>query len=322
MKAKNIAALLLVGMALAGMTYATAGQRSFAHNFATDESATFIVDMQSAKVHLILAGKSINNSEVAVGHIEHVHMIIDDEMLNEIAERNERIAEDIPAALDELVVMVEDGEDRSIIAGQFREISNLFAEAISVRIDPEHLEDPEVKALIVAGFVSNALAAYEGYHGVEGTDHSGHTEEEEGGEHDEGSMEHTEEGEHMEVGSSMHMNNDGSLKAAELFVILAKNAFYREHLADNGNTDALAARDGLIELREIIYGKQSIDDATVAAHINIHANLQKAFELEIAGEEDHSGHTEEEGGEHDEGSMEHTEEDEHGENSMDHTEGN
>lgn len=273
------------------MTYATAGQRAFAHNFATDESATFIVDIKSAKVHLMLAGKNLNNAEVAVGHIEHVHMIIDDEMLNEIAERNERIADDIPAALDDLAAMIESGEDRSVIVGQFHKISNLFAEAVSVRIDPEHLDDPTVKALIVAGFVSNTLESCEMYHGVESTDHSS-MEEGSMGEH-EGMMD-------SEMTHSTHMSKDDSLQAAKLFIILSKNTFYREDLAADGNTDAAAAKDGLIELREIIYGKRAIEDATVAAHIHIHANLQKAFELELAGEEGHSGHMEE-------GSMEHME---------------
>jgi hypothetical protein len=311
----KIAALMLASMALAGLLLSAAGQRAFAHSFATDESATFIVDIKSAKVHIMLAGKNMDDPEAALGHIEHVRTIIDEAMLKEIAERNERIAEDIPAALDDLAAMIEDDEDRSVVVGQLREINGLFAEAISVRIDPEHLEDDTVKALIVAGFVSNALAAYEDYHGIEHTEHE-HADETA---HD-STDEHASmvEGEHMESSTdehdsameeshSSHMSKRDSLMAAKSFINLAKSTYYREHLGDT-NDDAMAAKDGLVELRDIIYGKRSIESATVATHQYIQANLQKAFDLELAEEDNHAEdeHDEEHSGDGED--AEHTEE--------------
>lgn len=170
MKPKNVATLLLAGMALVGMTYSSASQRAIAHGFQTDESANFIVDIYSAKVHLMLAGRSFDNPDAALLHIEHVNMIVNEDMLAEIAERNERIADDIPAALEDLSEMIENGADRSAIVNQIKDINNLFAEAISVRIEPEHVEDTKVKALIVAGFASDALAAYEKAVGVASAD--------------------------------------------------------------------------------------------------------------------------------------------------------
>ena len=344
----NATALLLTGIALMGMTSSYPGQRAFAHGFQTDESASFIVDIYSAKVHLMLAGKNFDNLDAALEHVEHVNMIVNEDMLAEIAERNERIARDIPVALDELASMVED-EDRNAIVGQIKDINNLFAEAISVRIDPEQTEDTKVKALIVAGFASEALAAYEKAVGVasadmgnmdhdsmnmgsmknglmdsgfmtesilgqstarEGTLGAGtmdHPSTEEGGT-DTGTMgqdteQHEDtEGEHEEgsMGSGGIVDHDSYI-AAKAFANLAKNSFYREHLAADGNPDAIAARNGLVELRDGIYGKKPIEDVTVATHINTHPNLQKAFGLELATEESED-HDDTEG-EH-EGSME------------------
>ena len=297
MKPIKMSALLLAGMALVGMTYSTAGQRAFAHNFSEDESATFLVDIWAAKVHLMLVGKNLNNPDAALEHIEYIHMIISDEILNEIAERNERIAEDVPAALDDLAIMIENGEDRSVMIGQFRDISNLFAEAVSVRIDSEHIEEPHVQALIVAGLLDNALASYEQAYGVASSERD-HDATEEGEHMEEGSM---EDG-HMKEGSMEHKEivNHDAYTAAKAFATLAKNTFLREKLVNEGSEKAHDAESGLVKLRNEIYAKHSVDDVTVAVHIGVHDNLRQAFGLELA--EEHNDHLEEE---------EHEEESEH-----------
>lgn len=264
MKPTKMAALMMAGMALIGMTYATAGQRAFAHNFSEDESATFLVNVMVAKVHLMLVGKNLANADAALAHIDHVRMIINEEMLNEIAERNERIADDIPVALDELALMIESGEDRSVIIGQFRDISNLLAEAVSVRIDRDHIKEAHIQALVVAGLADNALASYEQAHGL--------------GEH---MMEddHAMEGDMEQSGIVDH----DAYVAAKAFATLAKNTFYREHLADAGSEEVRDAQSGLVELRKALYAGHSLEDVTVAVHIKIHEKLQHAFGLEIAG---------------------------------------
>ncbi len=297
MKPTKVAALMLAGMALVGMTYSTAGQRAFAHNFSEDESATFLVDIWAAKVHLMLVGKNLDHHEAALEHLEHIHMIIDDEMLNEIAERNERIADSIPAALDDLAAMIEDGEDRSVIAAQFREISNLLAEAVSVRVDREHISEPKVQALIVAGLLDNALASYEQAYGLASSGHG----------HDTMGEDHMAEG---SMGDSMEHTqivNHDAYSAAKAFAVIAKNTFLREKLMTAGAEEAHEAETGLVSLRNAIYAKHSVEDVTVAVHIGVHQKLQHAFGLELEEHDEHGDeHMEEEHeeSEHmDEGSM-------------------
>ena len=276
MKPTSMVALLLAGMDIVGMTYATAGQRAFAHNFSEDESANFLVNVMATKVHLMLVGKNLANPDAALAHIDHVHMFLDDEMLNEIAERNERIADDIPVALDDLAIMIESGEDRSVIVGQFREINSLLAEAVSVRIDSDHIEDTHIKALIVAGLVDNALASYEQAYGL--------------GEHV------MENGQMMEdsMEQSGIVDRDAYV-AAKAFATLAKNAFFREHLADEGSEMAHEAQLGLVKLREAVYAEDPLEDVTVAVHLDVHEKLKEAFGLEIAGHADSDEHSDEEG---------------------------
>jgi len=283
----KMAALVLAGMVLVGMTYSTVGQRAFAHNFSEDESANFLVDIMAAKVHLMLVGKNLDNPDAALAHIEHVRMILNDDMLAEVAERNERIADDIPVALDDLVAMIEDGEDRSVIVGQFRDISSLLAEAVSVRIDSSQIEETQVKVLIVAGLVDNVLASYEQAYG-----HGEHMME--GGE--------VMEEDHMDEGIVDH----DAYIAAKLFATLAKNAFIREHLEDEGTETAHDARMGLVELRNAVYAEHSVEDVTVAVHIGVHGKLQEAFGLEIEGHEDSDEHS------HDESEDDHSDDEESG----------
>lgn len=295
MKPIKMSALLMAGMALVGMTYSSAGQKAFAHSFTEDESASFLVNIMAGKVQLILVGRNLDNPDAALAHIDQVRMIINDDLLAEVAERNERIASDIPAALDELAIMIESGEDRSVIVGQFRDISSLLAEAVSVRIDSSHVEETHVKALIVAGLVDNVLASYEQAYGL-GT-FGGHMM-------DDGQM---MEDDQMTDGSMFtNIVDHDAYVAAKLFATLAKNAFLREHLEDEGSEMAHEARRGLVELRQAVYAESSIEDVTIAVHIGVHEKLRPAFNLQIAGHAAPDEHSDEESeDEHmEEGSME------------------
>lgn len=271
MKRRSAPALVLVGMAIVGMMYAAAGQKAFAHTFDEHESATFFVNIYAAKVHLMLTGMNLSDPSASVVHLDHFRMIVNDTMLAEIAEKNERIATDIPAQIDQLQSLIQGKAERSHITDKIKEINNLLREAISVRLDPNQVEDIKFKALVVAGFSSEALTAYEQATGLGSTGMDM-------GSMDQGSMSMENSGTGMET-----IVNHDSYIAAKTFATLAKNAFYREHLASNGNADAVAAKNGLVELRNIIYSEQSIEDATIATHIHIHPNLQKAFGIEVAG---------------------------------------
>ncbi len=65
-------------------------------------------------------------------------------------------------------------------------------------------------------------------------------------EHEAGMMEN-------EMTHATELNKEDSLISAKSFIRLGKNAFYRDHLACDGDADALAAKDGLNELKRVIY---------------------------------------------------------------------
>ncbi len=80
----------------------------------------------------MLAGLNMDNPEDAAAHVEHIRSIINEDLLSEIAERNERIVTDIPTQLDELELLVTTNQVRGAILNQIKSINNLLAEAISV----------------------------------------------------------------------------------------------------------------------------------------------------------------------------------------------
>lgn len=272
MNSKSTAALLLAGLLVAGLS---ASQAAFAHNFTEDESATFLVKVDAIKVHMTLVGRNLGDAEAAVAHVEHAAMQLDEQTLAELAERNERLAADIPAAFDELSSMIQSGATKPEVAQQIRSISDLLAEAVSARIDSERLSDPAVRALVVAGLVDNALQSYEAAHGV-------------GGEH--GSM---DMGEGESVAAEGIVDED-SYVASKLFSFRAKSVFHMVASEAESQDDAATVWSNLVELRDAISSRSSWEDVTVIVHSKVQENLAGAFGLEVA------GHT----GSEDEGSME------------------
>jgi hypothetical protein len=278
MNSKSTAALLLAGLLVAGLS---ASQAAFAHNFTEDESATFLVKVDAIKVHMTLVGRNLGDAEAAVAHVEHAAMQLDEQTLAELAERNERLAADIPAAFDELSSMIQSGATKPEVAQQIRSISDLLAEAVSARIDAESLSDPAVRALVVAGLVDNALQSYEAAHGV-------------GGEH--GSMDMGENGS-TDMGGNQTSGgivDEDSYVASKLFSFRAKSVFHMVASEAESQDDAATVWSNLVELRDAISSRSSWEDVTIIVHTKVQENLAGAFGLEVA------GHT----GSEDEGSME------------------
>jgi hypothetical protein len=270
--------------------FASSGQVAFAHTFSGDESAAFLVKADAIKVHMTLVGRNLGDEETALHHIEHAMMQFDEDTMKEIEEKNERLATDIPAAFDKLSAMIEDGEPKTAVAQQIRSISDLLDETVSVRIEGDQLTNSTVQALRVAGLVDEALHSYEAAHGA-ASDH----------EHDDSAM---EEESHM---SATIVDKDSYI-ASKFFTFKAKSILYK--IADSAELqdDATAAREGLVDLRDAISHRSSVDDVTVIVHTHVHENLGHAFGLELEGHDDDHEESEDEHEDHEEESEDHMEE--------------
>jgi hypothetical protein len=281
MNSKSTAALLLAGLLVAGIATVSAGQAASAHTFSGDESADFLAKVDAVKIHMTLVGRNLGDEEAALHHVEHAMMQFDEGDLDEIEEKNARLATDIPAAFEELSVMIEGGESKPAIVQQIRGISDLLAEAIDVRIEPDQLTNSTVQATRVSVLINHALSSYEAAHGA-ASDH----------EHDATEQDHEEGSGHASDG----IVDKDSYIAAKLFTYKAKSTFYRISADAPDGQASMAAREGLVDLRDAVKSQSSLEDVTVTVHTKVHQNIMDAFGLELAAaeEEDHEHADEEE----------------------------
>lgn len=267
---KSVSALILAGMMVAGLGLAAAGQRAFAHDFTQDESANFVATAEKIKVHLSLARSNLGRSaEVAHEHVEHAAMLVGNNTVAEIAEKNKRIARDLPASLEELGAMIHEGKPRADVRKQIAKVSALLDEAVSARVDRQQLRSGAVQATVMAQMVSESLGAYEAAFGAK---------TEEAGAHGHGSS----------SSGSGHSGPGGKIvdraayDASKAFASKAASMYGKvNRLAPEGSEVAMEeVQDGLAKLRQAINHKEHVDEVMVIVHGQIHENLIQAFDLD------------------------------------------
>lgn len=236
---------------------------AYAHNFSGDESATFIVAIEKIDAHLGLVTQNlgVDDVELAATHAERAQAGLDDHMVDEIAERNGRIADELPAALADLSETLA-GADQFVqgVGEKVSDAQALLGEALSVRIDSEQRSNSTVQALVIAGLADEVLAEYAAAFGEEGG-------------HDHGSEE--------TGGNSTEVADLASLQVAQALAA-RMGELYAELEAPDGSEDAFAALgDGISELQMAVDSESPVDDVTVITHGQVHDNLGAAFGLAL-----------------------------------------
>lgn len=264
--------VLLATAILSGLVFAPVN-RAFAHTFSGDESASFLSLVEVIRVHLQLVKSSLSTDMAAAEeHAKHTAEHLDEKVVKEIAEKNERIAEDLPAAMDNLNNLLTTGADKTAITDKITEIENLLGEAVSVRIDKEKLSDPTVQAIVFANIVNETLESYNEAYGV-GDAHSSSMNM--GDSHS--TMQSSGDMQTTEIVNMTAYQTSQALaaKAQELFIKLKPLA----PAESKGAVDAVES--GIAKLIDSIDRRESLDAVTVIVHGQIHENLQKAFNLQL-----------------------------------------
>lgn len=258
--------------------------RAYAHTFVVGESAEFLTMVQVIEVESRLAAENAADAEIAAEHMEHAGEQLDEHVLEEIAERNERIATDLPASLEGLQTAIDSGASAEDLGQQVDDLTNLLGEAVSVRIEPDQLGNSTIRAVVVANVVNEALEHYGEAVGFEGnmTDMSAMNMT---GMESEGSM-------------SGSMDSEGSMGGMEGPAEIVSEANYQSSLAFaqraeelyaeikaeaiEGTDDAVGALDASFpEFTSAIDGRASAMEVMRVAHMDIHPNLQVAYNLQI-----------------------------------------
>ena len=294
-KKNNIIAISLISFTIIiGSVNLLSFQNSFAHNFSPDESAHFLTLVDKIKVESELAANSTGNNNLSSAqlHTNNALLNYDSHTKDEIAERNERIANELEDTLNQLLEEAKSQTDQSQLTDTAETIAAILEEAITTRIDVEQLNNSTIQALVLASIVDTALQNYGDAYNVgfdltnmsnmiketttnETTTTNGHTN-------------------HASTNISMHSNivnltnyesalafSDNALEKYHNDISTASLPLSEENNTTNSQNYLKKLENGLTEFNNAIKNKENPIKVMEIVHTQIHPNLQILFDLKI-----------------------------------------
>jgi hypothetical protein len=159
---KSIVPFLMAAMVmLAGSNTHTL----FSHNFSPDESASFLALVNTIKAEAQLVQQNIasNNMSLASDHANKALALMTDDVNKEIAERNQRLSDDLNTDLASLKTATESvsgnntASNTEILVG---DINGILDEIVTARIDPDQLNNSTIQALAAVELLDEVLRNY------------------------------------------------------------------------------------------------------------------------------------------------------------------
>jgi hypothetical protein len=163
---------LLLLFILSGSLLTSASHLAYAHTFSTSESAQFLslVDQIRAETGLVTMNLENNNATLAQTHAEKASSLLDSNTLSEIQETNNRIANSLETGLEQLVGNATSlasestgqmSQDRIQSINQMvMSLNDTMAEAITVRVESDQLNNATTWAMALADLVNIVLSDY------------------------------------------------------------------------------------------------------------------------------------------------------------------
>ena len=148
---------------LSSLLVSNANKWVFAHTFSGDESATFLALLEMIKTEAHLAQQNLTtNVTLAQEHADATTEHLDASKTKEIAERNERVANELNDSLTALkdAFNSTSAPNASDIKSKVDQLDAILGEVLSVRIDKNQLNNVTVKALTVNDLVGETLEHY------------------------------------------------------------------------------------------------------------------------------------------------------------------
>jgi hypothetical protein len=169
-KIPSILILLLTGIVMSMVIILPIKQMVYAHTFSGDESAAFLALVRQIGAELGLVNSNLpSNITLAQEHAEHATEHLDANTTKELAERNERVSNDLTRELSDLQASL---KAKPIPASQVinDEVTNINAtlqDAIAARIEQDQLSNSTVNALAINDILGEVLEAYGAAYGIE-----------------------------------------------------------------------------------------------------------------------------------------------------------
>ena len=142
--------LLMTTFLIITLTTSTIVGNSFAHTFTNNESAAFLALIDNMKIQASLIQQSISsgNIDIAKQHIDKLKELYSNHTNEEIAEKNERIANEISTTINYFTSSSNQNNfSQSQIDNNVQNLNAILDESISVRIPQDVLDNSTVHAL-------------------------------------------------------------------------------------------------------------------------------------------------------------------------------
>jgi hypothetical protein len=294
-KEEILALFLLVILTLSAVSGST---MSFGHNFSTNESASFIglVDLIKTQAQLVQENIASNNISLASEHADDALALVTDNVTKEIAERNQRLADELGTTLTSLKTASETISDNATSASVEQIVSDLDAileETLTARIDADVLDNSTIRALAMLDILDGILNGYGDAYAVgfdmtnmsmmmgpDGTHSMDMTGGGDDGIQSMGSM---------DMGSGNMSSDQGSklvsvadYQTAQALAVKAQEIFDEQLSNNSSNTQSLNnIKSALQELVDTINNKGTPMDVMIIVHSKIHPNFITTYGLQL-----------------------------------------
>ena len=155
--------LLMTSFLIITLTMSTIVGNSFAHTFTNNESAAFLALIDNMKIQASLIQQSISagNIDIAKQHIDKLKELYSNHTNEEIAEKNERIANEITTTINYFTSSSNQNNfSQSQIDNNVQNLNTILDESISVRIHQDVLDNSTVHALHFVELVNSVDLNY------------------------------------------------------------------------------------------------------------------------------------------------------------------
>jgi hypothetical protein len=275
----------------------------YGHNFAGDESASFLALMDQMQTEMSLINTNLidDNQSLAKDHLKQIKELYTKNIKKEIAERNERIANEISSILNETSIAIENNNNQDT-SDSVKNFNDVLAEAISVRIDSDVLTNTTINALHFANLVNSIDLSYSNAFGLKPVNISSmNMGNNSSMSHGNNTNNNTMPNMKMNHGDSMtsmskHTDNNPNTtdnitianmasyqtaneltnEAIELF-----NSTIKQNIPSNATENSKAIESGLQQLKNMIESKASYNKIMGIIHGTIQTNTQEVFNLPL-----------------------------------------
>ena len=119
-------------------------QNVYAHIFTTDDTASFLsfVDQLQVESELVQTNLVNNNLSLAQKHANKAASLLSPSIIVEIAEKNQKVADDLTTAVDDLQKITSSSDKQRQMVNQLvSQINTTLGEAVTIRLEQEQRED-------------------------------------------------------------------------------------------------------------------------------------------------------------------------------------